>query len=325
MNDDAGDDKSPSTKDVEWRFDSMHDQEGKVFIVTGANAGLGYHVTRHLARCNAQVIMACRSKERGQAALDEIQKEFPQAKLVLRLCDLTSTASVQAFASGVNHDFARLDGLINNAGIGWIPNVEVNDAGCEKTIATNCVGPFILTGLLLPLLNKTPKARIVTVVSTYAFKADDTSKEDLADTKKNSFEDMQYRYFVSKAMNFLFAHILSDKLKQNNMSTISVLAHPGFAKTEFANNMEKSFTKTLMRHVIMPLFAQTAEMGAAPLLMAATDDSVASGDFFGPANETGGWPHISTSKVKGLAKDKDGFGKTMWGWMEEWSKYKFPI
>jgi NAD(P)-dependent dehydrogenase (short-subunit alcohol dehydrogenase family) len=316
-------DTSPASK--EWRFDTMHDQEGKVFLVTGANAGLGYQTTRHLVRCNAQVIMACRSKERGQAALDEIKKEFPKANLVLRIVDLVSNSSIQTFATGILNDFPKLDCLVNNAGIGWIPHVILNDVGCEQTIATNCVGPFLLTGLLLPLLLKTPNSRIVTVVSTYAFKVDSTSKEDLADTTKSTFEDMQNRYFVSKAMNILFAHILEDRLKKAQSTTISVLTHPGFAKTEFADNMEKSFNKTIMRHVIMPLFAQSAEMGAAPLLMAATHDQVKTGDFYGPANEMGGWPHHSTSKITGLADDKDVFGKTMWGWLEEWSKFKFPI
>jgi len=309
-----------------WRFDSMHDQEGKVFIVTGANAGLGYQCVRHLVRCNAQVIMACRSKERGQAALDEIKKEFPKANVLLRILDLSSTASVQTFAAGILGELTRLDCLINNAGIGFCATVEVNDNGCEKTISTNCVGPFQLTGLLLPLLNKTAHARIVTVVSSYAFRAEATSKADLADQTKNSFDDMQYRYYVSKAMNFLFAEILAEKLKATNSTTISVSAHPGFAKTEFTDSMENSFNKTIMKKVIMPLFAQSAEMGASPLLMAATDAGVKSGDFFGPANEVAGWPHHSKEKIKGLAKDKDGFGKTeMWGWLEEWSKYKFPI
>jgi len=171
-------------------------------------------------------------------------------------------------------------------------------------------------------MEKTNGARIVSVTSTYAFNVKKPlSKEWLADTKKDSAADMQSRYELSKAMNYLFCKILADKLATNGYKTISVLAHPGFAKTEFANNMEKSFMKSMIKNIFIPLFAQSAEMGAAPLLYAATHESVYNGDFIGPSgsNEASGTPHHSKAKIKGVSKDIKGFGAEMWKWLEEWS------
>jgi len=100
-----------------WRFDSIPDQSGKVIIVTGANTGIGFHVTRHLARKKAHVIMACRSEERGKAALADIKKEFPNSNVELRLLDVASKHSVSAFVESFLKDFDRLDVLVNNAGV----------------------------------------------------------------------------------------------------------------------------------------------------------------------------------------------------------------
>jgi len=220
----------------------------------------------------------------------------------------------------------KLDILINNGGA-ILPEFKLEN-GVELTIATNCLGPFYLTGLLLPLLNKTGGARIVTVVSTYGFRPKTTSIDFLLDTKKVSSDDMQERYNVSKAMNFLFGAILADKLAAGKKSTISVLAHPGFASTEFAAGYSSSVQRALMNYVIMPLFAQSPEMGTAPILMAATAPNVKNGEFFGPSGgwgEASGWPHHSTLKVEGVSADKDGFGKEMWKWFETVSKHKIEL
>ncbi|NXJ08499.1 RDH11 dehydrogenase, partial [Odontophorus gujanensis] len=111
-------------------------------------AGIGKHVAMDLARRNARTILACRSRERGLAAVEEIRAATGNPKVLLRLLDTASLASVRAFAAGVLREEQRLDVLVNNAGLTGLPFAITPD-GLERTFATNSLGPFLLTNLLL--------------------------------------------------------------------------------------------------------------------------------------------------------------------------------
>ncbi|XP_057225344.1 retinol dehydrogenase 11-like isoform X2 [Malurus melanocephalus] len=124
------------------------DLTGKTVIVTGANSGIGKCVAMDLARRNARTILACRSRERGQAAVEEIQAATGNPAVVLRLLDTSSLASVRAFASAVLREEPRLDVLVNNAGVTGLP-FTITSEGLEQTFTTNYLGPFLLTNLLL--------------------------------------------------------------------------------------------------------------------------------------------------------------------------------
>jgi len=157
------------------RTNEIPDQHGRTALITGANSGIGLEAARTLAQAGARVIMASRNTEKGEAAAAEIRATSPDAELDVRKLDLSSLASVRAFAEGYEDE--RLDLLINNAGV-MVPPYTKSADGFELQLATNHLGHFALTGLLLDRLLATPHARAVTISST-AHKMGKIDFEDL--------------------------------------------------------------------------------------------------------------------------------------------------
>ena len=110
-----------------WKNENIEEQTGKIFIVTGANSGLGLYATIGLAEKGAIVIMAVRNKDKGEAAVQKILKEIPDAKLDLMLLDLSSFSSIKEFAKEFNAKYDQLHGLLNNAGIMQPPYRQTED------------------------------------------------------------------------------------------------------------------------------------------------------------------------------------------------------
>src|SRR3954463_10317300 len=144
-----------------WTASDMRSQEGRLAVVTGANSGLGFHTSLGLARGGARVVMACRSRERGEEALARGRDKVPDAPVELRELDLADLSSVRSFADGMEEP---IDLLVNNAGVMALPRRETAD-GFEMQFGTNHLGHFALTGLLLPRLLADGGGRVVTVSS----------------------------------------------------------------------------------------------------------------------------------------------------------------
>src|SRR3954471_22144990 len=131
-----------------WTTEQIPDLSGRIAVVTGANSGLGLVTGRELARHGASVIMGCRSGAKGEQAADEIRAAAPGAELDVGELDLASQESVRAFAEQVTAGHDAVDILVNNGGI-MAPPRSTTDEGWELQLATNHLGPFALTGLLL--------------------------------------------------------------------------------------------------------------------------------------------------------------------------------
>src|SRR5271169_135090 len=121
---------------------------GKICLVTGANSGIGKETALGLAQMGARVIMVCRNAEKGKAALEEIRRESRSSKVDLLIADMSSQASVRALAEQIRQKYPRLDVLVNNAGSA-VASRRISAAGIEMTLATNHLGPALLTLLLL--------------------------------------------------------------------------------------------------------------------------------------------------------------------------------
>jgi NAD(P)-dependent dehydrogenase (short-subunit alcohol dehydrogenase family) len=170
-----------------WTFKDIPDQTGRTAIVTGANTGIGLETARMLALRGADVVLACRNLGKGQAALARISAEQPAGRVSLAALDLSDLASVEAFAAEFTASHDRLDLLINNAGV-MVPPLSKTAQGFELQFGTNHLGHFALTGRLLPLLERTPGSRVVTVAST----AQSFGKIDFDDLnwEKRPYNDM---------------------------------------------------------------------------------------------------------------------------------------
>ncbi|MCP4005098.1 MAG: SDR family NAD(P)-dependent oxidoreductase, partial [bacterium] len=131
----------------DWTTRQIPDQRGRVFVVTGANSGIGLEAARELSGAGASVVLACRSAKKAEAAAASIRRSFSNAELEILPLDLADLASVQSFAKQFAQNHSRLDVLINNAGIMAIPRHETVD-GFEMQFGTNHLGHFALTGLL---------------------------------------------------------------------------------------------------------------------------------------------------------------------------------
>jgi NAD(P)-dependent dehydrogenase (short-subunit alcohol dehydrogenase family) len=277
-----------------------------------------------MVKKKAHVIMACRNAEKGKKALRDLKNEYHDASAELRIVDMSNKSSVKAFSAGIMNDFTRVDILVNNAGIMLTESSMVD--GADITLATNAFGPYLLTGLLLPLLEKTRNSRIV-CVSSRAYKDATVEKlEELNNATRTDFRWRFKRYQVSKVMNILFAKKLAKALAEQGSSAICVACHPGLSVSDLVDKASEApmITKSYPTMIAVGII-QSAEMGAAPILMAATDPKLKGGDFIGPCGvrEITGWP--THNPTLNLANDVEGFGVTAWKWCEDWTGFKYQF
>ena len=263
---------------MNWRLSNVRSQKGRVAIVTGANAGLGFETALGLAQLGATIVLASRNMKRLERAKADILTSCPAADLVCMALDLGDLASVQAFAAEFMGRYERLDLLINNAGIMMTPYHLTVD-GFESQLAVNYIGHFALTNHLLPLLNGTNGARIVTLSSL----AHRWWKIQLDDLHFEQGYDARNAYGQSKLACLMFAYELSRRLERARSGVLSLAAHPGFSNTSLFRDMPK------FMQFVVPLVTQSAGAGALPTLYAALGEDIAGGDYCGPSGYKQYW------------------------------------
>ncbi len=227
--------------------------QGRVCLITGATSGIGLESARALASQGAHVVLVGRDKGRGEAALAEVRRTFPEAKLELLQADLTSLASVRALAEDFQRRHSRLDVLLNNAGL-IITERKVTVDGFEATLATNHLSHFLLTHLLLDMLKGSGAARVVNVSS----QAHRVGSLDFLDDlhAERGYSGMKV-YGNSKLANILFTRSLAKRLAGTKVTANSL--HPGVVRTGFGLN-NQGFFSTLVK--LTAPFMLTAEGGA---------------------------------------------------------------
>ena len=276
--------------------------------MTGANSGLGLVTATELARHGARVVLAVRNTTAGRAAADRIIGDVSVREL-----DLASLASVRAFAAKLAADHPAIDLLVNNAGVVLLGPRRTSADGFELHLATNMLGHFALTGLLLGNLAAAPAARVVSLSSI---------------THRNAhldFDDLMaerdYRaaaaYGRSKLATTVFGVELDRRLRAAGSPVLSVLAHPGLTRTNLtprAWEHRGRLGRLIARAGL--LITQPVERGALPQLRAATGPDVRGGQFFGPARlrETRG--PVAEAKLGREAADP-AVGRRLWRAAEE--------
>src|SRR5258708_30884145 len=217
--------KTNMTKRTPADIPSLH---GRLAVVTGANSGIGWHTALELARAGREVILATRTEAKGRDAVDRIRQEVPQAKVRAEVLDLASLRSVQIFAARIDRE-AKLDLLVNNAGVMSVPTRQVTEDGFELQFGTNFLGPFALTISLTPALMRVPSPGVTTVSSGAANMG----------LKKINFGDLQWErsygpwtaYCQSKLADLMFALELGRRSASAGIPLVSNAAHPGYART----------------------------------------------------------------------------------------------
>jgi len=301
-----------------WTADLISSQAGRTFIVTGANSGLGFATTRELARHGAHVIMAVRNATKGEEALRTLRAAQPDARLELRLLDLSDLDSVRAFSTGILANRVPVDVLINNAGI-MMPPRSLTRQGFESQFGANHLGHFALTGLLLDTLKAGRDARVVTVSSTL-HRRGVIHFDDL--TGERNYSPLAF-YAQSKFANAVFGLELHRRLRAGRVPVKSILAHPGYSATNLQSTGPTGLLKLVLKFTNR-VVAQGVEIGALDQLYAATDAKAESGQFIGPdgRGESRGYPTI-VQPVES-ARDPD-LGKRLWRVSEELTGVHFDI
>jgi NAD(P)-dependent dehydrogenase (short-subunit alcohol dehydrogenase family) len=274
-----------------WDQSQIADIRGNTIIITGANNGIGFHTAMTLAANGAQTILAVRNMAKGHVAANQIITKYPQAKVHVMQLDLSDLESVHNFSNEFRERFNQINILLNNAGV-MIPPYQKTKDGFELQFGCNHLGHFALTGLLLPSLLATPNSRVVTV-SSIASRNGKIMFGNLDGSQ--GYRAFQF-YAQSKLANLLFAKQLQLKLNDASHTTMSLMCHPGIANT---NLMSRGSGKELPHWMkwLMGMVTQPAEMGALPLLYAATHPSVFGGESIGPHGPGGrrGYPIVDPS------------------------------
>jgi NAD(P)-dependent dehydrogenase (short-subunit alcohol dehydrogenase family) len=276
------------------------DQSGKCFIVTGANTGLGFEASRVLAARGARVLLACRDKEKAEAAMAQIRQTTPEADLAFLPLDQADVASIRTAAELAAKE-RRIDVLVNNAGV-MTPPLMRTKQGFELQFGVNHLGCFALTALLLPKLAETDGARVV-VTSSIAHRS---AKIDWDDLNAEKTYARMGRYSASKLANALFFFELDRRLRASGSPVTVVGCHPGMAATDLGRYMGPlQILSPLVR-----LILNSAAMGAWPTLQAATG-RVTPGGYYGPTGFGGIRGASGEAPRAGQAEDPD-LARRLW-------------
>ena len=286
-------------------------QDKRIFLITGANSGLGYETSKFFLEKGGTVIMCCRDLIKGERAKQELLKFNYSGNIELFELDLSDLKKVKNLTQFIKHKFSSLDVLINNAGI-MAPPKTFSKQGLEIQFAVNHLAHMFLTLELLPMLKVNNNSRVVTVTSGVQY----FGKIQWNDLQGNVKYDRWASYAQSKLANAMFGLELNLKLQENNSKTSSLLAHPGFARTNLqprSVEANQSWQEELAYKLMNPMF-QNAKMGALPQIAAAALPSAKGGEQYGPRFNFRGFPKICRNAPKALNVNSR---KKLWDISEE--------
>ncbi len=285
-----------------WTPDRLGPQHGKTFLITGGNAGAGFEATRILLRKGAEVVMLNRSAERSDAAIAKLKDEFGSDTAVsfVRM-DLASLDSVRTAAAEVLETVARIDALICNAAIAQVPTQQFTVDGHESMLGTNHYGHFLLAGLLFERIEESA-GRIV-VVASLGYKMG---------IRTMQFDDMNWdgnyhqnkTYSQSKLAQMMFAYELQDRLAAAGSDVEVYVCHPGSSRTSLITTSGNLVTRIMFRLMSLSPMVQSAEKGAYPEVLCATEDGLEQRALYGPTGRNEWVGPVGTGTLEPFAHEK---------------------
>ena len=285
-----------------WTPERLGSLEGKTYVITGANAGAGFETTKILLSKGAEVVMLNRSGKKSNKAIDDFREQFgANANVSFIIMDLAELSSVRNAAKEVIKTVPKIDALICNAAVAQVANQEFTPDGFESQLGINHYGHFLLINLLFDKVEQSG-GRIV-VVGSNGYKMG---------LKTIQFEDMNWdknynpmnTYCHSKLAQMMFAYELQNRIKEANKYVKVYVCHPGASKTSLINEKANLMSRIMFSIMSGLPIVQSAEKGAYPELMCATEEDLDQKGFYGPTGRSNWTGPVGAHKLEPHAKDK---------------------
>ena len=306
-----------------WTPERLSALDGNCFLITGANAGAGFQAARILLNKGAKVVMLNRSEEKSAAAVEKLKHEFgSQAQVSFVRMDLSDLSSVQTAAEQVLQMVPRIDALICNAAIAQVPTQNLTVDGFEGQLGTNHYGHFVLCGMLFDRIEQS-KGRIVVVASLgYNLGIKTIQFDDMNWDKNYSANSV---YSQSKLAQMMFAYELQDRLKAAGKSDVEVyVCHPGSSNTSLISTSGGLLTRMVWWLMTKSPMVQTAEKGAYPEVMCATEEGLEQRALYGPTGRMEFVGPVGKGTLNPHAYDKPVMER-LWVVSEEATKFKWAL
>jgi len=285
-----------------WTPERLGPLAGKTYLITGANAGTGFQACRILLSQGAKVVMLNRSAEKSAAAVDNLKKEFGAgADVSFVRMDLAELASVRRAAEEVLGTVPRIDALICNAAIAQVPTQMFTKDGHESQLGTNHYGHFVLCGMLFDCIERA-KGRIVVVASLGYKMGKRTIQFDDMNWDKNYSANPVYSQ--SKLAQMMFAYELQDRIRAANKSARVYVCHPGSSATSLISTSGGLATRIAFYLMSLSPMVQSAEKGAYPEVMCATEDGLEQRALYGPTGRMEWVGPVGQGTLEPFAYDK---------------------
>lgn len=263
-----------------WTPDRIDSLAGKTVVITGGNAGAGFEASRILLTKGAKVVMLNRNTEKSIAAVEKLKHEFGEdADVSFVRMDLADLSTVREAAEQVLKTVPQIDALICNAAIAQVPTQKFTVDGFESQLGTNHYGHFVLCGMLFHRIEES-NGRIVVVASLGYKMGLKTMQFDDMNWDKNYHQNRTYCH--SKLAQMMFAYELQDKIKEANKNVEVFVCHPGSSATSLISSSAGMGTRIMWWLMTKSPMVQTAEKGAYPEVMCATEDGLEQRAFYGP-------------------------------------------
>ncbi len=302
---------------MNFKLKNIPSQKGRVAIVTGANNGIGFETTVALAAYGFKVIMACRNLAKAEKAKSDILRKQPSADLDILPLDLSKLESVRAFCRNFKDRHPKLDVLINNAGI-LVYSGKKNEAGIELQFATNHLGHFLLTNLLINHMPDHSSSRIV-ALSSLAHKG---ARIHFDNINCENTGDAGDAYGQSKLANLMFGDELHRRLKRKNRKIIALTVHPGGSDSGLFDEMSTVMYYTFK--ILSPFILHSNASAAKPSLFAALSPDIQGGEYLGPQGFREFRGKVGIAKRSAYSKHED-IAEKLWLLSEEMTGQPFQL
>ncbi len=307
---------------IGWTPDRLGSLDGKTFVITGANSGTGFEASRILLSKGAKVVMLNRSTDKSNAAVEKLKQELGENIPVnfVRM-DLSELASVRQAAAEIVNTVPQIDALICNAAIAQVPTQQLTVDGFESQLGTNHFGHFVLCGMLFDRIEEN-NGRIVVVASLgYKMGIKTIQFDDLNWDKNYSANPV---YSQSKLAQMMFAYELQDKIKAAGKNVKTYVCHPGSSATSLISTSGSLITRIVFKLMSLSPMVQSAEKGAYPEIMCATEDGLEQRALYGPTGRMEWIGPVGQGTLEPYAYDKPVMEK-LWTRSERETGFKWNI